>query len=84
MRVATLEQVELLADSLSPVDQLRLIQRLAPKIAKAVGAESRTVSQQSNTEKDAWQYFFEIGDAIAEGDSEELPTLTSTLQTMRR
>lgn len=84
MTVATLEQVELLADSLSPVDQLRLIQRLAPKIARAVGTESRTVAQQSNTEKDAWQYFFEIGDAIAKGDSEELPTLTSTLQMMRR
>lgn len=84
MTVATLEQVESLADSLSPVDQLRLIQRLAPKIAKAVDAESRTVAQQSNTEKDAWQYFFEIGDAIAEEDSEEFPTLTSTLQAMRR
>lgn len=84
MTVATLEQVELLADSLSPVDQLRLIQRLAPKIARAVGAESRTVDQQSDITEDAWQHFFAIGDAVAEGDNDELPTLTSTLQTMRR
>ncbi len=85
MPIATLEQVESLADSLSPVDQLRLIQRLAPKIATSiVKTEAQPRREQQNLAEDAWQRFFAIGDTLAESDSQELPTLTSTLQTMRR
>lgn len=85
MTIATLEQVELLADNLSPLDQLRLIQRLAPKIATSlVETHSQPRSKQERNITAAWQHFFAIGDALAAGDSDEIPTLTQTLDSMRR
>ena len=85
MPIATLEQVESLAESLSPLDQLRLIQRLAPKIATSiVNTKAQPRREQQNLAEDAWQHFFAIGDILAAEDRKELPTLTSTLQTMRR
>lgn len=88
MPTVTLDQVQHLIDQLSPLEQVRLLEYLTPRIVKA-GPEGAPTAQpvtQDNavTLTEAWQAFFRIGDALAATDRPELPTLTQTVQTMRR
>jgi hypothetical protein len=83
--------VERLVDELTPAEQARLLEYLAPRIARAVAPfgsaeEERRVGDAALEQQrvGGWDEFFRIGDAIAAEDRPELPTLTGTLLSMRR
>ncbi len=87
----SLAAVERLVDELSPAEQVRLLEYLAPRIARAMEApasvEGEGYGEESPTnggKAGGWEEFFRIGDAIAAEDRPGLPTLTGTLLSMRR
>ena len=77
----TLAEVERLVDELTPAEQLRLLEYLAPRIGRAVASPG---AAEEAGRAGGWKEFFRIGDAIAAEDRPELPTLTETLLSMRR
>ena len=83
MTDTTLEQVQRLADQLSPLDQVRLLEYLTPQILRAVASTYPEKLPKSQA-ADAWQEFFRIGDEIASGDTPETETLTAAVLAMRR
>lgn len=83
MEDTTLDQVQHLVDQLTPLDQVRLLEYLTPRIAQVVASISPS-SNSLPTHADAWKEFFRIGDALAAGDKPGMETLTSAVLTMRR
>ncbi len=84
MITASLTEVQRLVDRLTPLDQVHLLEYLTPRIARVVVAMQRTPATQVSSQADAWQAFFRIGDALAENDQPNTPTLTQTVMMMRR
>jgi hypothetical protein len=84
MMTASLDQVQRLVDKLSLLEQVRLLEYLMPRIVQAVANSPPVPSANGLTLADAWQAFFSIGDALAASDRPEMPTLTQTVQLMRR
>lgn len=91
MSQATLAEVERLVNELTPAEQVRLLEYLAPRIARAVvpagSTEAGTRVEDTLVKAErarGWEEFFRIGDAIAAEDRPESPTLTGTLLSMRR
>ena len=80
MTEPTLDKVQSLADQLSPLDQVRLLEHLIPRIARVVSSSHSTPA--SNT--DAWREFFRLGDELVASDTREMDTLTATVLAMRR
>jgi hypothetical protein len=83
MATATLDQVQQLVDQLSPLEQVKLLEYLTPRIARAVVQQSGT-SVAHTQYQDAWAELFRIGEMIAASDPSDTPTLTSTVLSMRR
>jgi hypothetical protein len=90
MAAPTLDEVRRLVDQLPPVDQARLVEYLAPRIARAL-ADAQSIStleadhsRQSNTHSDAWQRFFRIGEEIARSTPPGAESMTAAVQKMRR
>jgi hypothetical protein len=83
MATATLHQVQQLVDQLSPLEQVKLLEYLTPRIARAVAQQSAT-SVAHREYQGAWAELFRIGDTIAASDTEDAPTLTTTVVSMRR
>ncbi len=87
----TLAEVERLVDGLTPAEQVRLLEYLAPRIARALalpgsmgtGSGKERVEQQGGR-AGGWEEFFHTGDVIAAEDRPDFPTLTGTLLSMRR
>jgi hypothetical protein len=84
MPTATLEEVQRLADELSPLDQVRLLHHLLPHIAQAVASAQSAVLPPSATSARSWEEFFRLGDELVRQDAPEMETLTATLLSMRR
>jgi hypothetical protein len=84
MTTTTLESVQGLIDKLTPLEQVRLLEYLTPRIIRAVATRLPAKTVPSSTANEAWQTFFRIGDALAASDRPEMPTLTQTVQMMRR
>ena len=84
MTIATLETVERLIDQLTLLEQLRLLEYLTPRIVRAVAIHQLATKANGITAGEAWQRFFQIGDALAASVQPNLPTLTQTVQLMRR
>ncbi len=84
MTVATLETVQHLIDKLTPLEQVRLLEYLPPRIVSAVAIRQPVTVSNSAILAEAWQAFFRIGDALAASDQPEMPTLTQSVQMMRR
>lgn len=84
MPAATLDEVRRLADALSPLDQVRLLEHLLPRIACAVALAQSATPAAPSASRDAWQEFLRLGDELAEQDAPETETLTTTLLSMRR
>jgi hypothetical protein len=82
MGKTTLDQVQRLVDDLTPLDQVRLLAYLTPRIAQTVAAMYPSTSTLDQAT--AWGEFFRIGDALTTGDKPEAETLTSAVVTMRR
>ncbi len=83
MAAATLDQVQHLVDQLSPLEQVKLLEYLAPRIVRAV-AKQLTTSVPHAQYEGAWAELFRIGDAIAASDTDSSATLTATVAAMRR
>jgi hypothetical protein len=84
MTATTLEQVQHQIDQLTPLDQVRLLEYLTPRIVRAVTVHQSMSVVTSTALTEAWQTFFRIGDALTASDRPSLPTLTQTVQSMRR
>jgi hypothetical protein len=84
MTTATLEVVQQLVDQLTPLEQARLLEYLTPRVVRTV--VSRQAIQATNVAPlaEAWQTFLLIGDQVAATDHPEQPTLTQSVQLMRR
>jgi len=84
MATASLVEVQRLVDQLTPLEQARLLEYLAPRIVQVVTTTQPEPTVQTAEMAEAWQVFFRIGDALAASDRPELPTLTQAVQAMRR
>ncbi len=80
----TLDQVQQLVDQLTPLDQVRLLEYLAPRIARALAASHVPTPAPTGTSIDAWAEFFRVGDALAASDPGTGDTLTASVLAMRR
>lgn len=84
MTTATLEQVQRLVDRLSPLEQIRLLEYLTPRIVRSAGAQFAASTVPEATRDAAWQEFFQVGEMLAASDRPDMPTLTQCVQAMRR
>jgi hypothetical protein len=80
---ATLEQVQQLVDQLTPLEQVRLLEYLTPRLVRAIANARTPQSAAEPVHTDAWQEFFRIGDALAATDKQDTDTLTATVLMMR-
>ncbi len=83
MAAATLDQVQHLVDQLSPLEQVKLLEYLAPRIVRAVAQQPATLVAASQYQ-DAWAELFQLGEDIAASDTAASATLTATVAAMRR
>lgn len=79
----TLVEVEQLARELSPVDQARLIQFLAPRVAAAVSQVS-TDPDSTQRASEAWQRMRSIGERLAASSKPGDGSVTDAVSEMRR
>ena len=84
MAESTLNQVQRLAEQLSPHEQAHLLASLALRIAHVVTATSPPISRTSPETVAAWEEFFRLGDALAASDTPTAETLTAAVLAMRR
>jgi hypothetical protein len=76
MAGATFDQVQQLVDQLSPLEQVKLLEYLTPRIVEAMTQkQSTTVSDAQYSS--AWAELFRIGDAITGHGDSDSATLTS-------
>ena len=79
----TLDQAQRLVDQLNPRDQARLLAYLASRLAQVVPATTPAKAGVAET-TDAWEQFFQLGEALAATDTSEGTTLTAAVLDMRR
>ena len=80
-----LDTVQRLVDQLTPLDQARLLEYLAPRLARVVaGSVAPAPPPPPSQSADAWAEFFRVGDALAASDLLDGDTLTATVLAMRR
>ncbi len=84
MPTATLDEVKRLAENLAPLDQVRLIEYLVPRVAQAVAEAQRAASTEPQERAKAWGEFLRLGEDLAHGDRPEMCTLTAALLASRR
>ncbi len=84
MAADTLDEVRRLVDQLTPVDQVRLLEYLTPKIAQTVAASQERAIDTAHARTDAWNALFRAGDELAGSDPGEGLTLTAAIVAMRR
>jgi hypothetical protein len=78
----TLDQAQRLVDQLTPVEQVRLLAYVASRVAQVFPLSSTAADGPEAV--DAWERFFEVGDALAATDTPECNTLTAAVLAMRR
>jgi hypothetical protein len=84
MENTTLDQVQRLVDDLTPLDQVRLLAYLTPRIAQSVTSMYLSTSAPTSSDTTGWKEFFRIGDMLAANDKPETQTLTTAVLMMRR
>lgn len=80
----TLDQIQQLVDQLTPLEQVRLLEYLTPRIAQAVATTQCSPSAPQSSLPEAWKEFFRVGDALAATDTPDVETLTEAVFVMRR
>jgi len=83
MSTATLDEVIRLADDLAPLDQVRLIEHLVPRLAQVVAGSQFATHAGSGDSADAWDEFLRLGEELARGDRPQMCTLTSVVLSSR-
>ena len=84
MPTARLDEVKRLADNLAPLDQIRLIEHLVPRLAQVVAEAQPTTPAGPGDGADAWEAFLRLGEELAQCDLPELSTLTAAVLSSRR
>ena len=84
MPTATLDEVIRLADHLAPLDQVRLIEHLVPRLAPIVAGVQPATPAEPGTSADPWDEFFRLGEELAQRDQPEMSTLTAGVLSSRR
>jgi hypothetical protein len=84
MPPATLDEVIRLADHLAPLDQVRLIEYLVPRLAQVVAGVQPTAPAEEENGADPWDEFFRLGEELAYRDQPEMTTLTASVFSSRR
>ena len=85
MTISTLLEAQLLVDQLTPVEQVRLLEYITPKIVRAINDQSAKETATSHGDYDAaWQTFFEYGDSLRLSDVSSDTTVTELVSQMRR
>jgi hypothetical protein len=84
MPTATLDEVKRLADNLAPLDQVRLIEHLVPRLAQVVAEAQYPAPAGSGDRADAWEAFLRAGEQLAQRDLPEMSTLTAGVLSARR
>lgn len=84
MADSTLDQIQHLVDALSPLEQVRLLEYLTPRIAHIVVSMHKPTPTGTTMTGEAWSKFLRVGDAIAASDTPESETLTATVLQMRQ
>jgi hypothetical protein len=84
MNNTTLEQVQQLVDHLTPLDQVRLLTYLTPRIAQLVESVYPATPNLTPNNGMACKAFFQIGDELTASDTPESQTLTAAVLMMRR
>jgi hypothetical protein len=90
MAAATLDEVQRLVDQLSPLDQARLLEYLAPRIARVMASAQpaeptrREGAQPKDIHSEAWQRLVRIGESIAASAAPDAESMTSAVVKMRR
>ena len=84
MPTATLDEIKHLADNLAPLDQVRLIEYLVPRLARVVAEAQSAAPAGSGRSTDAWEEFLRLGEELAHRDRPDLSTLTASVLSSRR
>jgi len=84
MPTATLDEVKRLADNLAPLEQVRLIEHLVPRLAQVLAEAQITRSVGPEDRADPWEEFFRIGEELAHRDQPGMSTLTAGVLSSRR
>lgn len=61
----TLKDIEAMVDRLGPVDRVRLLQQLIPRLADAVREAGSTPGPMANGGAHAWAEFRRVGERLA-------------------
>jgi hypothetical protein len=83
MADSRIDHVRQLIDQLHPQDQARLLVYLASRLAQVVPATAPPGTESADA-ADAWERFFQLGEALAATDPSEGATLTAAVLAMRR
>jgi hypothetical protein len=84
MQTAALDEVMRLAEQLDPLDQVRLIEHLAPRIARAIAGIGPGKLDRPASGEDAWIEFLRVGEELADQDRPDTETLTAAVLASRR
>ena len=84
MPTATLDEIKRLADNLAPLDQVRLIEYLVPRLARVVAEAQLTLPIGPGQSADAWEELMRVGEELSQRDRPEMSTLTTGVLSSRR
>ena len=84
MTTARLSQIEQLIDQLSPLEQVRLLEYLTPRIRNAVTSLQTAKASSEESLSDGWEALFRTGDQIANLPAYGKETMTQSVTAMRR
>ena len=84
MANTALDQVQHLVDQLTPLDQVRLLEYLVPRIGQVVVAAYTSGTASTSVGTEAWAELFRLGDDLVAGDSGTGESLTASVLAMRR
>ena len=84
MPTATLDEIKRLADNLAPLDQVRLIEYLVPRLARVVAEAKSPAPARAERSADRWEEVLRLGEELADHDRPEVSTLTACVLSSRR
>ena len=84
MATTTLDEIKRLTDNLAPLDQVRLIEYLVPRLARVLAEAQLTVPAGPGHSADAWEELMRLGEELSQRDRPEMTTLTTGVLSSRR
>lgn len=84
MAETSLSQIQNLVDSLTPLDQVKLMEYISSQIEHVLSSTAPVSDEDIIPPEKAWAHFFDVGLELLKSDVQKSDTLTSTLLAMRR